>query len=717
MGLAMGRSYYKLFLEASLILTSVIPPELPIELSLAVNASLAALLRKGVFCTEPFRIPFAGRVDVACFDKTGTLTTDRLVLLGIGGLCMVNNNTTNSEKDKFALEKPSASPLETMFVIAGCQSLINTSKTQLIGDSMELISLQSIPFQQKPSGHIINTTRAQKTCIEIVHRFPFTSSLKRMTCVVELRHERKGDKCAFMVLSKGAPEIMVEYLANVHPNYEEIYSHVALAGSRVLSLCYKRLPASINSVDAVRALCRQEIESDLQFGGFLVFSCPMKSSSEPVLADLHASSHRTVMITGDHILTACHAAHKLGITTKPMLLIERADDNEQSVTFSRRIGGQCEFTLSPTTPASEVRDRINQLRAHYDFAMSGKALETLSNPKQYASSLRARMVRLVEVFARVAPDQKELITLTLNQGGLTTLMCGDGTNDVGALKQAHIGVSLVTSSVAKKVAAADKKKKQTNKSNLRRRKPRSAAEVRSQMSKMMKEANEQDSTMVKLGDASIAAPFSTKSTSITPVLNILRQGRCTLVTTYQMFTILALNSLISAYSLSVLYLAGVKYGDAQMTVMGMLITLCFLFISQSKPLQQLSKETPPRRLFSLRLFISLFVQFGVHMACLMYTVSLAEQYTQPSDEPVDLDADFAPNLLNTGVFFISTTMQVATFIANYQGHPFMESFSENKKFSYAILFTGGVLALLAIEIIPDLNEYLELVPMPSGFKW
>merc|ERR1719420_2523357 len=111
--------------------------------------------------------------------------------------------------------------------------------------------------------------------------------------------------------------------------------------------------------------------------------------------------------------------------------------------------------------------------------------------------------------------------------------------------------------------------------------------------------------MVKIGDASIAAPFTSKIPSIKSCVDIIRQGRCTLVTSIQMYQILALNCLISSYSLSVLYLDGIKFGDTQMTLTGIGIAALFLFVTRSEPRDRLSKQQPRNSIFTWYMFFSM----------------------------------------------------------------------------------------------------------------
>ena len=139
------RSRYELVLRCVLILTSVVPPELPMQTAMAVNTALIALMRASVFCTEPFRVPISGKVDTCLFDKTGTLTSDKLVATGVvtpivaGG----KEGDPDSGKNTTGYSKltpcPEASKSASL-VIAGCHSLVQIDG-KTFGDPLEQAAL------------------------------------------------------------------------------------------------------------------------------------------------------------------------------------------------------------------------------------------------------------------------------------------------------------------------------------------------------------------------------------------------------------------------------------------------------------------------------------------------------------------------------------------------------------------------------------------------
>merc|ERR1719187_611261 len=355
---------------------------------------------------------------------------------------------------------------------------------------------------------------------------------------------------------------------------------------------------------------------------------------------------------------------------------------------------------------------------------------------QSRQDLARRLLPHVRVFARVNPKQKEAVITTLKALGYTTLMCGDGTNDVGALKHSNVGVAILSGAPAKKKKSKDNEDDDLNKpitmendkfDKLKKdgkgKRPGSEGPRRpgltsqqARLEKMMKELQEaEEASVVKLGDASIAAPFTSKSPSIVSINHVIKQGRCTLVTTLQMFKILALNALILAYSQSVLYLEGVKFSDGQATFQGLLLAGCFLFISRSKPLTTLSKQRPLPNIFNVYTIATVIGQFAVHLSCMIYLTTEAYK-REPREEFPDLEKEFAPSLLNSTVYIISMFLQVSTFAINYRGHPFMESLTENRSLLYSLAGAGGFVVMLALGWLPEFSEQFSIVDFPAEYR-
>jgi len=792
------RNRFKLVLHVVIIITSVVPPELPMELSLAVTTSLADLIRRcSVYCTEPFRIPLAGMVDTCAFDKTGTLTSDQMVLRGVRlPLSPVSKGTNLNVEMADELILPHYDgvsddgnaniiggvltgpvPIEVLRVMVACHSLAlnftgdKFKPDNIIGDPLEKAvltgckctllsnSLVALPHRQ---GHTAQT-------FNIHHRFAFTSKLKRMTVLASDLGCKK-----VWVLTKGAPETIKALLkpSSIPASYDAVSRHHMSLGQRVLAMGYRKLDSKLN-LTAWKKRGRQTLECDLIFAGFFILDCPLKPDSKRIITELRASGHDTVMITGDAVLTAAEVARQVGIidsqkgeatyelrervnknlsnvvstvATFEFVPITCADDNdfdtEKSIAYSQNNLSIVQNMLN----SSEISAICVTGDVLAKFSMEAVRLEAKKNgtelpyidPKTVllhpnAQASLQTLVPLISIFARHAPRQKEAVIAAFNGAGRVTLMCGDGTNDVGALKMSHVGISIISvpSLETKQMKAMKgmekvreeerserkKKKKSVNsgfddKANKRKLKKNRKKTFEEHLAVLAE--TEEELCNVALGDASVASPFTSRTTSIKCTKDILQRGRCTLVTMIQIYKILGVNCLVNALVLSSLHIAGAKQGDRQLTVVGLVVAALFFFVTKGRPLEKLSPERPPSSVLCKQVVISIIMQFTIHFVCIMFVTALSKLHLDPYDPSLIPDGQFNPNTLNTATFLMTVVTMVNTFLVNYRGHPFVEDLRDNKLLLRSLKVCYAVLFVCALELFPPINELLQLTPLPQG---
>lgn len=560
--------------------------------------------------------------------------------------------------------------------------------------------------------------RSTTGTVQIKRRFQFSSALKRQSSIATVagRDTKTGQRIqGTFVAVKGAPETIMKRLVSVPADYEETYKYFTRMGSRVLALAYKQLTTDGElGASRINDLKRENVEAGLTFAGFLVLHCPLKDDAKQAVQMLNESSHRVVMITGDNPLTAVHVAREVEIVDRDVLILDVPDHSDGGKDLVwHSVDDKIRIAVDPT---KRLDPDIIQTK---DLCVTGYALSQFKDQAAWRDILRHTWV-----YARVSPKQKEDILLGLKDMGYYTLMAGDGTNDVGALKQAHIGVALLNGTpddltriaeharntkmkelyqkqvdlmkrwgqaappvpvviahlypagpsnphLQKAVEREAARKNMTPEEYTKAHVPsvpsgssgssgssggggdmetitspaaqqlllnhgqnarqtqmqQKAAGLADQLTASMldSELNDDEPPTLKLGDASVAAPFTSKLRNVIAIPNIIRQGRCTLVATIQMYKILALNCLISAYSLSVLYLEGIKFGDGQYTISGMLMSVCFLSISRARSVEGLSKERPQPNIFNFYIIGSILGQFAVHVTTLIYIARFCDK--------------------------------------------------------------------------------------------
>lgn len=250
--------------------------------------------------------------------------------------------------------------------------------------------------------------------------------------------------------------------------------------------------------------------------------------------------------------------------------------------------------------------------------------------------------------------------------------------------------------------------------------------------------------MVRPGDASVAAPFTSRIPSVRAVVDLIRQGRCTLLSALMQEQIMMLESIISAYTLSALSLHNARSSERQMMASSWLIMTAAVSFSYASPVDKMHPQRPLSSLFHPAIIISILGQAAIHIACMTLAVQWATDAMGPEllkevteffkkakakqldTVPCDEDdymcifnqmwqAPFMPNLLNSTVFLVETSQMISVFFANYKGRPWMKGMLENHALFLSVFLCIGGVIVASWEVVPQLNEAIQLAPFPSMY--
>lgn len=400
-----------LLLGVSLAVAAV-PEGLPAILSLVLAIGVRALAARNAVMKNLPSVETLGSTSVICSDKTGTLTRNEMTLREVitasgrtefSGIGYAPDGEARTSVGADDVTGPDAVLAEARRVIAGGALANNahlrqeeTGDWSIHGDPTEAAFLTA---QHKLDG-ASELVSARRRLGEV----PFSSDRKMMSVLVDTD---EADRTAAVIVAKGAPDVLLErctaeqvgtdaqrLTSAARERWAQRVEELGAQGYRTLAVASRRIeqqPAELTAAD----------ERDLVLAGVVGIIDPPREEAKQAIADAHRAGIRTVMITGDHPVTASRIAADLGIT------------DEQT---PRVATGQDIAALSDDDLVKVTRD--------------------------------------TSVYARVAPEHKLRIVDALQGQNLVVAMTGDGVNDAPALKSADIGIAMgITGTEVTKEAA------------------------------------------------------------------------------------------------------------------------------------------------------------------------------------------------------------------------------------------------------------------------
>ena len=632
------------------MITITVPPALPACMSVGIAFAINRLRQKRIYCIVPNRVNVAGRIDMMVFDKTGTLTEDGMDLMGVQ---MVGKDGCMAQ----VVPKPNEHCVNMTECMAACHSLA-LANGKLLGDTQDLQIFRATDwvYEEPDSGNYDPIVKAVvrpalgedvqgdgeiddslhmiglQYELGILHTFHFTSKLKRMGVIVKNLSTQ-----AVLYYSKGAPEVILSKCSSYPSSLPSVLSSYTKNGYRVLACAFK--PLESFKYSQIGNLKIEDIETSLTFIGLIILQNKLKKATIPSLQALNEAGIKTIMATGDAVLTGISVGRECGIIDSS-ITVYLGELEGESITWEL-------FAVDEAVKSTKLRRPpwvYHSFDESYVLAMTGTAFAHLIS-KAESDEAEKKTLQIVlekcQIFARMAPEHKTYLVEKLQTLNYLVGMCGDGANDCGALKTADIGVSLSEA------------------------------------------------------DSSIAAPFTSQVSDISSVLTVLCEGRCALTTSIQCFKFMALYSMIQFTSISIVYWFYSNFSNNQFLLVDLLTVLPLsVLMSRTGPVGKLSVHQPPSELISFRIISSVTVQ-ALLQAVFQCGSFLAAAYTYYEVPHVELGVD-------SGFFTFQNTVVLFMSWAQYQvicgtfsiGRPWKQPSYSNYPFTcfqgimaFALLFT------------------------------
>lgn len=365
-GLLQGESFWSMVTLAATLAVAAVPETLNLIVTLSLSQGVKNMVNKNALIRKLSAVETLGNTSVICSDKTGTLTQN---LMTIEKLWLPGEEPFGAEEEFGQKEKE----LLTRFALASNATvqMENDGTMTIMGNPTEK-AIMRLLHEKGLSKQGISEQ------FSLVGEIPFSSERKMMTIVLE---DTSG---GYIILTKGALDRLP--LNKFDEGMEEAVSHVhelfAKEALRVLAL-------GIRHVDEMPDMDRPEdIERELTLCGLIGLIDPARPEAAQAVERAKMAGIRTIMITGDHAVTASAIAKNIGIL----------GENEKVLT--------------------------------------GQQLKDMSDEEL------CRDIHHYSVYARVSPEDKIRIVEAWQENGEVVSMTGDGVNDTPALKAADVGVSM-----------------------------------------------------------------------------------------------------------------------------------------------------------------------------------------------------------------------------------------------------------------------------------